>query len=122
MFASNPWHYTLPQMLGFLFMKPIKELQAIASAPACTPLVLIRFLLTIINIPIGVIALSIRSFDIYLSHAMGERPAVDVVAEARIKHGRLGLEYLAQNDAAQSIKLTERIIKAWDSLSGAALS
>ncbi|KAH9895323.1 hypothetical protein F4778DRAFT_267203 [Xylariomycetidae sp. FL2044] len=114
LFASNPRAYSLGQMLGFLAAKPVKELASVPERPAQLPLAILRSLLALLNIPVGLVALPLRSAETRASRLMGERPRGDVVAEARIRYGRLQAERLTQRGIEEGEDLKSKVIRVWD--------
>ena len=128
LFASNLRLYSLPQMLVFLFLKFPSELFSAFTGPGQVisagrsvgrgilevPLALLRALLAGLNIVVGVFALSLRATDVQLARLMGERPKEDVVANARIRQGKLEAEQLAHVAAEEGSQLHIRVTKAWD--------
>ena len=128
LFASNPRLYSLPRMLFFLFLKFPSELFSVFTGPGHVisegrsigrgilevPLALLRTLLAGLNIVVGVFALTLRALDIQVARLMGERSKEDVVANARIRQGRLEAEQLAHVAAEEGSQLHIRVTKAWD--------
>lgn len=128
LFASNPRLYSLPQMLIFLILKFPSELFSVFTGPGHViaegrsigrgilevPLALLRALLAGLNILVGVFALTLRAADIQVARLMGERPKEDVVANARIRQGRLEAEQLSHVAAEEGSQLQIQILKTWD--------
>lgn len=116
LFASNPRLYSYPKMLGFLFLKPFKELGSVAQRPLQFPLAIVRFFTALLNVPVGFFALSVRAADIEMSRLMGERPKNDVVAEAKLSYGKLEAEHLERRNAEEGVRLVDNVVKAWDEM------
>ncbi|KAF4812534.1 Sterol 3-beta-glucosyltransferase UGT80A2 [Colletotrichum siamense] len=131
LYASNPRLYSYGQMLGFLVAAPWKELQSIAYQPAElkkagrgigrvileAPLAILRVLVALVNIRVGFVGISLRMADLACSKAMGERDDRDVVAEARLRQGRIEAEELAIERTEDGGDLTAEVLRAWDAKS-----
>ncbi|EQB51804.1 hypothetical protein CGLO_08610 [Colletotrichum gloeosporioides Cg-14] len=131
LYASNPRLYSYGQMLGFLVVAPWKELQSIGYQPAElkkggrgvgrvileAPLAILRVLVALVNILVGFIGISLRIADLACSKAMGERDDRDVVAEARLRQGRIEAEELAIERTEEGGDLTVEVLQAWDAKS-----
>ncbi|KAF0329113.1 hypothetical protein GQ607_003781 [Colletotrichum asianum] len=131
LYASNPRLYSYGQMLGFLMAAPWKELQSIAYQPAElkkrgrgigrviveAPLAILRVLVALVNILVGFVGISLRMVDLAGSKAMGERDDRDVVAEARLRQGRIEADELAIERTEEGGDLTAEVLRAWDAKS-----
>ncbi|KAF4885140.1 Sterol 3-beta-glucosyltransferase UGT80A2 [Colletotrichum fructicola] len=131
LYASNPRLYGYGQMLGFLVAAPWKELQSIAYQPAEltkggrgvgrvileAPLAILRVLVALVNILVGFVGISLRMTDLACSKAMGERDNRDVVAEARLRQGRIEADELAIERTEEGGDLTAEVLRAWDAKS-----
>ncbi|KAI8258882.1 Sterol 3-beta-glucosyltransferase UGT80A2 [Colletotrichum sp. SAR 10_98] len=123
-----PVLYSYGQMLGFLVAALWKELQSIAYQPAElkkggrgigrvvleVPLAILRVLVALVNIIVGFVGISLRMADLACSKALGERDDRDVVAEARLRQGRIEAEELAIERTEEGGHLTAEVLRAWD--------
>ncbi|KAI8175201.1 hypothetical protein K4K54_012011 [Colletotrichum sp. SAR 10_86] len=134
-FLEKGWQppvlYSYGQMLGFLVAAPWKELQSIAYQPVElkkggrglgrvileAPLAILRVLVALVNIRVGFVGISLRMADLACSKAMGERDNRDVVAEARLRQGRIEAEELAIERTEDGGDLTAEVLLAWDAKS-----
>ncbi|KZL70081.1 UDP-transferase protein (glycosyltransferase family 28 domain-containing protein) [Colletotrichum tofieldiae] len=128
LYASNPRLYTYTQMLRFLVSAPIIELSSIITRPPIIarkersiprvvleiPLAVIRTLLALLNVIAGFVGITLRHLEIASARAMGERPRRDVVAEARVKQGRVEAEELRIEGAETGRDLVGDIVRRWD--------
>ncbi|KAI8286204.1 Sterol 3-beta-glucosyltransferase UGT80A2 [Colletotrichum sp. SAR11_240] len=126
-----PVLYSFGQMLGFLVAAPWKELQSIVYQPAElkkggrgigrviveAPLAILRVLVALVNILVGFVGISLRMVDLACSQAMGERDDRDVVAEARLRQGRIEADELAIERTEEGGDLTAEVLRAWDAKS-----
>lgn len=127
LYASNSRLYSYGQMLGFLVAAPWKELQSIAYQPVElkkggrgvgrvileAPLAILRVLVALVNILVGFVGISLRMTDLACSKAMGERDDRDVVAEARLRQGRIEADELAIERTEEGGDLTAEVLRAW---------
>ncbi|KAK2728312.1 udp-transferase [Colletotrichum kahawae] len=69
---------------------------------------------SLINILVGFVGISLRMADLACSKAMGERDDRDVVAEARLRQGRIQAEELAIERTEEGGDLRAEVLRAWD--------
>ncbi|OLN85593.1 Sterol 3-beta-glucosyltransferase UGT80A2-like protein 1 [Colletotrichum chlorophyti] len=134
LYASNPRLYTYPQMLGFLLSAPLVEIGSVVGQPARLArqgrrgmprvvlevlLAILRVLIALFNLPVGFAGITLRHVDVSWAKAMGERPVADVVAEARIRQGRVEAERLSVEGAEGGRDVVGGILKRWDGRRGA---
>lgn len=95
-------------MLGFVLRAPVAEMRsAVGGGLARGVLGVLRTAVAVVNVPAGVLGMSLRHAELVCARGMGERPGGDVVAEARIRQGRVEAEGLGD-------EVREGIVKAWD--------
>ncbi|KAK1724672.1 glycosyltransferase family 28 domain-containing protein [Colletotrichum acutatum] len=138
LYASNPRLYSYPRMLLFLLSAPFVELASVVTQPARfledrrkrrekgargrslmrvvleVPLALLRVLLALVNILVGGLGITLRQLELSCARAIGERPVGDVVAEARIRQGRVEAEELRVEGAESGRDLVGDIVRRWD--------
>ncbi|KAK1980936.1 hypothetical protein LZ30DRAFT_782421 [Colletotrichum cereale] len=128
LYASNPRLYTYPQMLRFLTAAPLVELASVVTRPPVltrrerggaraaleAPLAAVRTLLALLNLAAGLAGITLRRLEIACAGAMGERPGRDVVAEARVRQGRVEAEGLRTEGADTGRDLIGDILRRWD--------
>ncbi|KAK2019123.1 glycosyltransferase family 28 domain-containing protein [Colletotrichum eremochloae] len=128
LYASNPRVYTYAQMLGFLAAAPFVELASVVARPPVlartgrgapravleVPLAVVRTVLALLNVAAGLAGITLRRLDIACARAMGERPRRDVVAEARVRQGRIEAERLRMEGAETGRDLVGDIVRRWD--------
>ncbi|KAK1543191.1 glycosyltransferase family 28 domain-containing protein [Colletotrichum paranaense] len=138
LYASNPRLYSYPRMLFFLLFAPFVELASVVTQPARflagrregegkggrrrslprvileVPLALLRVLLALVNVLVGGLGITLRQLELLCARAMGERPVGDVVAEARIRQGRVEAEELKVEGVESGRDLIGDIIRRWD--------
>lgn len=138
LYASNPRLYSYPRMLLFLLSAPFVELASVVTQPARfladrrqggekgagrrslirvileVPLALLRVLLALANVLVGGLGITLRQLDLSCARAMGERPVGDVVAEARIRQGRVEAEELKVEGVESGRDLIGNIVRRWD--------
>lgn len=101
-------------MLGFLLCAPVAELRSVHprthGGGGGVVRLLLGLLLTavaVVNVPAGVLGISLRCADLACARGMGERPTGDVVAEARTRQGQIEAEKGGDG-------LREKIVRVWD--------
>ncbi|KAK1469182.1 glycosyltransferase family 28 domain-containing protein [Colletotrichum melonis] len=138
LYASNPRLYSYPRMLFFLLFAPFVELASVVTQPARflagrregegkggrrrslprvileVPLALLRVLLALVNVLVGGLGITLRQLELLCARAMGERPVGDVVAEARIRQGRVEAEELKVEGVESGRDLIGDIVRRWD--------
>ncbi|KAK1700210.1 glycosyltransferase family 28 domain-containing protein [Colletotrichum godetiae] len=136
LYASNPRLYSYPRMLLFLLSAPFVELASAVTQPAHflamrrkegserrrslprvvleVPLALLRVLLALVNVLVGGLGITLRQLELSCARAMGERPVGDVVAEARIRQGRVEAEGLRIEGVESGRDLVGDIVRRWD--------
>ncbi|OHE94134.1 glycosyltransferase family 28 domain-containing protein [Colletotrichum orchidophilum] len=133
LYASNPRLYTYPRMLLFLVSAPFVELASIVTQPARlvakrrkwgkgsllrvvleVPLAILRVLLALVNILVGGLGFTLRRLEVSCARGMGERPVGDVVAEARVRQGRVEAEGLRVEGVEVGRDLVGDIVRRWD--------
>ncbi|KAF6823546.1 udp-transferase [Colletotrichum plurivorum] len=114
LYASNPRLFTLPQMLGFLLRAPVAELRSVdprthgGGGVVWVLLGLLRAAVAVVNVPAGILGISLRHSELACARGMGERPSGDIVADARTRQGQVEAEKGGDG-------LREEIVRAWDS-------
>ncbi|KAF4785210.1 glycosyltransferase family 28 domain-containing protein [Colletotrichum scovillei] len=139
LYASNPRLYSYPRMLLFLLSAPFVELASVVTQPARfladgrqggekgagsrrsllrvvleVPLALLRVLMALANVLVGGVGITLRQLDLSCARAMGERPVGDVVAEARIRQGRVEAEELKVEGVENGRDFIGDIVRRWD--------
>lgn len=126
-------------MLLFLLSAPFVELASVVTQPARfladgrqggekgagsrrsllrvvleVPLALLRVLMALANVLVGGVGITLRQLDLSCARAMGERPVGDVVAEARIRQGRVEAEELKVEGVENGRDFIGDIVRRWD--------
>ncbi|KAK2025289.1 glycosyltransferase family 28 domain-containing protein [Colletotrichum zoysiae] len=128
LYASNPRTYTYAQMLGFLAAAPWVELASAVTGPPVlarsgrgapraaleAPLAVVRTLLALLNVAAGLAGITLRRLEVACARTMGERQGRDVVAEARVRQGRVEAEGLRAEGAEMGRDLVGDIVRRWD--------
>ncbi|KAJ0296439.1 hypothetical protein COL516b_011605 [Colletotrichum fioriniae] len=139
LYASNPRLYSYPRMLLFLLSAPFIELASVVTQPLRflaerrkgggkgagrrrsllrvileVPLALLRVLLALVNVFVGGLGITLRQLELSCARAMGERPVGDIVAEARVRQGRIEAEELRFEGVESGRDLVGDIVRRWD--------
>ncbi|KAJ3944934.1 uncharacterized protein N0V96_004953 [Colletotrichum fioriniae] len=139
LYASNPRLYSYPRMLLFLLSAPFIELASVVTQPVRflaerrkgggkgagrrrsllrvileVPLALLRVLLALVNVFVGGLGITLRQLELSCARAMGERPVGDIVAEARVRQGRIEAEELRFEGVESGRDLVGDIVRRWD--------